>query len=120
MTNTIIAAIQALGVAAAELASLDADLDQLVAAVRAFKVRATRITRRINARAESISDAIYAARDAMPDAAPDRGEEVLLDALADLPSGSPEDLAETTIQAVAEYRKALHALAAEAGALAGG
>jgi hypothetical protein len=121
MQNNPITAMLALGSATADLASLDADLDQLVAAVRAFKAKATRITRRVAAKAEAVSEAIYAARDRRdPDAAPDRAEEVLLDGLADLPSGSPEDLAETTIQAVAEYRKALRGLAAAAGTLTGG
>lgn len=125
-TNSRITAMQALGVATIEIVSLDAELDQLLAAIRAFKGKAARVTRRVHARAEAISDAIHWAREesaaAAPDveSTPDPAEERILDALAELPSAAPDDCAAAATEALTEYRKALRELTAAAGTLTGG
>jgi hypothetical protein len=121
MSNDHITAIQALGVATTEIASLDAELAQLLAAIRAFKGKAARVTRRVHARAEAISGAIHgtceeraaAAPDVEP--APDLAEGRILDALAELQSAAPDDCAAATTEALTEYRKALRELVAAAG-----
>jgi hypothetical protein len=123
MTSNPSTAMKALGVATADLASLDAELAQLLASIRAFKGRAARITRRVHTRAEAISDAIHGAREeraaAAPDAEPthDPAEERILDALAELPSAAPDDCAAAATEALTEYSKALRDLAAAAGNL---
>lgn len=124
--NDHITAIQALDVATTEIESLDAELVQLLAAIRAFKGKAARVTRRVHARAEAISDAIHGTREeraaAAPDVepTPDPAEERILEALAELPSAAPDDCAAAATEALTEYRKALRELAAAAGTLTAG
>lgn len=99
---------------------LDTELDGLLAAVRAFKTKAARATRRVHARAEGISDAIAATREervlqlVAADVQADPAEDALLDALAELPSASPDDSIGGALDHLVEYRSTLRSLAAAA------
>lgn len=109
---------------ATAIAGLDADLDELLAAVRAFRTKAARATKRIAARAERLAESIYDAHEASNALLPigvyqpmAPSDEHLLGKLAWLPSGSPEDVA-SAFDALAEYRSTLSDLARQAGELA--
>lgn len=119
MTTTLIAAWHAR--TAADVAALDAELGEIVAAVRAFKARAAKITRRVQRQAEGIASALYDAADArqgdeLPACA---ATEALLDKLANLPSANPDDAIGGALEALVAYRAELAALVREVAAISG-
>lgn len=117
MTTTLLTAWQAQ--TAADVATLDSELEQLIVAVRAFKARAAKVTRRAQRTAERIASMLHDAADARQGDAALPGMEALLDKLAELPSGDPNDAIGGAVDALVEYRGTLAALAREVAALSG-
>jgi len=111
----------------AAIAGIDAELEQLLAAVRTFKAKAARAARSITAGAERLSEGIYDAHEASnallsDDADPQPmsvHDELLLDQLADLPSATSEGVADA-VNVLVEYRRDLAALARQAAELGTG
>jgi hypothetical protein len=114
MTTTLLNAWQAQ--TAADVTALDAELGELLAAVRAFKAKAAKVTGRAQRTAERIASALHDAADARQG---DAATEVLLDKLAELPSGDPDDTIGGAVDALVEYRGTLAALAREVAAISG-
>lgn len=114
MTTTLLAAWQTR--TATDVAALDSELREIITAVRAFKARAAKVTRRVRRIAEQQTDAVYldheaAQQDDVESQAMSASQERLLEQLADLPSGDPADHVGGALESLASYRTELAALA---------